>query len=112
MTLKNGHVDLKAGDHKIVVEFFQGGGGAACVVGWTVPGGKRENIPAKALFHSKGAENIDYDKVAWEKRPKGMDKIEGSAQIGKGAGGGGGGGGPGNPVHEKMDYGPFLTGHY
>ena len=50
--LAKGNVELKAGDHKLVLEFFQGGGGAACVLGWTVPGGKRENIPAKALWHA------------------------------------------------------------
>ena len=102
-----GNIELKAGDHKLLLEFFQGGGGAACVLGWMVPGGKLETIPAKALFHAKGAETIDYDEAAWKKRPEGKKEIAGNAKIG---GGGGGGGGPGNPVHEKMDYGPFLSG--
>ncbi|HLX63797.1 MAG TPA: DUF6797 domain-containing protein, partial [Planctomycetota bacterium] len=102
--LKNGSIELKAGDHKLLLEFFQGGGGAECILGWKVPGGKRETIPAKALSHAKGADKIEYDKVAWEKLPKGMAKTEGNAKIGANVAQ------AGNAIHEKMDYGPFLTG--
>jgi hypothetical protein len=104
---RRGKVDLTVGDHKLLLEFIQGGGGALVVLGWVRPGEKKaENVPAKALSHPKGSEKIEYDKVAWEKLPKGMDKIEGTAKIGNVAAGGG----KGNPIHEKMDYGPFLSG--
>ncbi len=105
-TFQKGEIELHAGEHKLVVEFFQGGGGAECVVGWKVPGGKMETIDAKHLSHAKGAEKIDFDEAAWKKRPEGKKEIVGNAKIG----GGGGGGAAGNPIHEAMDYGPFLSG--
>ncbi|MEI6236075.1 MAG: DUF6797 domain-containing protein [Planctomycetota bacterium] len=106
-TLAAGSVELKAGDHAIKVEFFQGTGGAECVVGWKVPGGKMETIPGKSLFHAKDAEKIPYDEAAWKKRPEGKKEVAGNAKI---SGGGGGGGGGNNQIHEKMDYGAFLSG--
>ena len=92
MTEKSGTVKLSAGDHDLRIEYYQGGGGAGCRVSWK-SGGKDEAIPAKALFHKKEAENVAWDKAAWEKMPKGA------------AGSGGVAG-----KYEKTDYGSFQSG--
>jgi hypothetical protein len=70
MQRKFGSVDLTAGLHPIKIEYFQGGGGMGCKVTWQFVGGKREAIPANAFFHNKGAEIIDWDKAAWQKRKR------------------------------------------
>ncbi|HEX3132734.1 MAG TPA: PA14 domain-containing protein, partial [Planctomycetota bacterium] len=86
MVKKSGTVDLTAGDHQIVVEFLQGGGGAGCILTWQPPGGGETVVPASAFGHKPGTEDIAYDKAAWEKLPTAA-----------------GAGGP------TSDYGPFLT---
>src|ERR1043166_4341844 len=49
-TERQGSIDLKAGEHPILVTFFNGGAGASLKVSWKGPGiGKRE-VPAEALF--------------------------------------------------------------
>jgi glucose/arabinose dehydrogenase len=95
MTERQGEAELAAGDREILVEFFQGGGEAGCKVAWRAPGGKREPLPAKSLFHRKGAEAaIAWDKAAWEKRPK-----RDSRPSGRGGG-----------KYALMDHGPFVCG--
>jgi len=42
---------LEAGWHSIKLEYFQMGGGKALRVSWKGPGLKKQEIPAKALFH-------------------------------------------------------------
>jgi hypothetical protein len=69
MQEKSGQVDLGAGDHEIRIEFFQGGGEAGIKVSWQPPGSPRQPV-SKAFFHRKPAENVDWDRAAWEKRPK------------------------------------------
>ena len=92
MTEASGKIDLTEGNHEIKIEFFQGGGGAGCKVSWQPPSGKREPISEKALFHKKGSDNIDWDKSAWNSKPKA--KSAPAAKAGK---------------PDKMDYGPFHT---
>ena len=46
-------VQLSAGDHELLVEFFQGYGVHACVLSWNPPGGTSEVIPPSALFHAR-----------------------------------------------------------
>ena len=50
---KDGEVELKAGEHKLKVEFFENGGQASCKVSWEPAGGAKEIVPAKVLFHEK-----------------------------------------------------------
>src|SRR5205085_2695364 len=75
------------------LEYFQGGGDATCVFSWQSPGGKKQVVPASVLFHAKGAENIPWDKTAFQRVRRR---------------GGGSGGSPNDPWY-KMDYGPFLS---
>jgi hypothetical protein len=100
---KNGSIELTAGDHAIKIEYFEAGGGAGCTVSWLPPKGKQEAIPEKALFHKKGAENIDFDKVAWEKRPKSGAPVTGNAKPGPK---------PAQKPGKYADtiYGPYQTG--
>ena len=93
MTEKSGKVELAAGDHDLRVEYFQGGGEAGCKVDWLPPGGGRQALPAKVLFHKKGADKIDWDEAAWKKR-KG-----GAAMVKKGSG-----------KFAEMDHGPVYSG--
>lgn len=53
MEEKSGQVELKAGDHAIVIELFENGGGVGCKVSWEGPDLAKQVIPATALFHSK-----------------------------------------------------------
>jgi glucose/arabinose dehydrogenase len=85
MQRKAGTIELAAGDHPLLIEFVQGGGGAGCVAWWTPPGGSDTPIPASVLFHPKGAADIPFDKAAWDKMP-GDD-----------------------PVVMTNEYGPFVT---
>jgi hypothetical protein len=50
---KNGEVELSAGDHDLTLEFFENTGEASCKFSWQAPGGLKEIVPAKALFHRK-----------------------------------------------------------
>ncbi|HYG78125.1 MAG TPA: DUF6797 domain-containing protein [Planctomycetota bacterium] len=96
----NGSVDLKAGNHEIKLEYFEGGGEAGCILSWQPPKGKQEPIPDKVLFHKKGAGNIEYDKAAWEKRVGGKsDKVASAPKP------------PPKPgKFEAMEFGPYQTG--
>lgn len=51
MEEKSGEIELKAGDHPLVVEFFENGGGAGCKLSWSVEGVDKRTIPASALLH-------------------------------------------------------------
>jgi hypothetical protein len=82
MQEKAGQVDLSAGDHDLRIEFFQGGGEAGIKVAWQPPGAGRQPI-AKALFHRKAAEAVEWDKAAWEKRPKTGMQAKGQKGAGK-----------------------------
>ncbi|HEX7899546.1 MAG TPA: PA14 domain-containing protein [Planctomycetota bacterium] len=93
MTDKGGKAELAAGDHEIKIEFFQGGGEAGCKADWQPPGAGRQPIPAKALFHKKAAEKIEWDEAAWKKR-KG-----GGSMVKKGSG-----------KFAEMDHGPVYSG--
>ena len=53
MEEKDGTVELTAGDHAIVVEFFENDGGAGCVLSWEPAGDAKEVVPAKVLFHKE-----------------------------------------------------------
>src|SRR5262245_23186430 len=90
MTLKGGSAELTAGDHEVKIEYFQGAGGAGCKVSWEPPGGPRQPIPAKAFFHRKGAEKIEWDETAWKKRKAAPKK--------------------GGGKFAEMDHGPFAAG--
>jgi hypothetical protein len=54
MTTKSGSADLKAGDHDIKVDYFQGDRGCGIRLSWEGPGIAKEVLPAAALFHRKG----------------------------------------------------------
>jgi hypothetical protein len=51
MEEKSGEIELKAGDHPLVVEFFENGGGAGCKFSWSVEGVDKQVVPASALYH-------------------------------------------------------------
>ncbi len=51
MEEKSGEVDLKAGDHKLKLEFFENEGGAGCILLWSTAGADPVVVPASALFH-------------------------------------------------------------
>lgn len=99
MEKKSGEVELTAGDHAILIEYFQGGGGAGCKAFWKAPGGNEQVIPTSALAYDKSALSaISWDEAAWKK-------------MKSAGGGGGGGGGAGNPNawYYKMDTGPIHS---
>ena len=70
MMEKSGKVTLAVGKHAVRVEFFESGGEAGCRLMWQPPGGEKQAVPEKALFHAKDVEKIEWDKGAWEKRPR------------------------------------------
>lgn len=51
---KSGSVDLKAGDHPMIVTFFEEAGGEALKLSWEGPGIERQEVPATALFNIGG----------------------------------------------------------
>lgn len=53
MEVKEGSLELKAGDHLIRVDFFQGEGGAGCRIYWAAQGAPKSIIPAEVLFHKR-----------------------------------------------------------
>ncbi len=93
MAKKSGEIELTAGDHAILIEYFQGGGGAGCKAFWKAPGGDEQPIPTSALAHDQAALTaISWDEAAWKKM--------------KAAGAGGGDQGA---WFYKMDTGPILS---
>jgi hypothetical protein len=89
MVKKSGTIELAAGTHPLVLQYYQGAGGAGCKLLWKPPGGKEAAVPKEALFHDPAkAKAISWDEAAWNKRK--------------------GGGGSGKFV--AMDHGPFYTG--
>ena len=51
MRERTGHVTLPAGDHGLVIDFVEEGGGAGCIFSWLAPGGSKQVVPADVLFH-------------------------------------------------------------
>lgn len=92
MEKKSGEVELTAGDHAILIEYFQGGGGAGCKAFWKAPGGDEQPIPTSALAYDKAAlAAISWDEAAWKKIKAG------------------GGGGDQGAWFYKMDTGPVHS---
>jgi glucose/arabinose dehydrogenase len=91
MIRKEGQVELGAGDHPILVEYYQGTGGSGCRLLWKAPGGADDTpVPGSALKHAKGAEaQIAWDQAAWKKR-------KGSGAVGSG-------------WFYETKYGPFIA---
>lgn len=46
-----GSVVLKAGDHPLVLDYFENERGAGCILMWTPPGDGKAVVPAEVLFH-------------------------------------------------------------
>ncbi len=69
MEQKPDRVILKAGDHAFRFEYVQLDGPAGVNLQWRMPDGGRLVLPSKFLFHAKGAEKVEWDRDAWEKRP-------------------------------------------
>ena len=92
---KAGKVRLAKGDHPIKLEFAQGGGGSAMMLLWQPPGGRKELVPASALFHPKGSEDVPWDREVFEKFQLKKDTAAGKT----------------DPTSQwgRMDYGPFLS---
>ncbi|HVR86273.1 MAG TPA: DUF6797 domain-containing protein [Planctomycetota bacterium] len=95
MSEKQASVELIAGEHELRIEFTQGGGEAGIRIRWQPPGGGRQALPANVLFHRKGADQVEWDKAAWEKRPKSKSIAAAKKGTGKFA---------------EMDHGPFAAG--
>jgi glucose/arabinose dehydrogenase len=86
---------LRAGDHAIRFEYFQASGPAGVNLQWKLPTKGRQILPANFLFHARGAEKVDWDRDAWEKRsaPPPMQPVV----LTK----------PGR--YATIDFGPFLS---
>lgn len=54
MVLKSAAIDLAAGNHKLVVTYFDNGGGDGLSVSWQGPGFNRQPIPAERLLIGGG----------------------------------------------------------
>ncbi|HLF94820.1 MAG TPA: PA14 domain-containing protein [Planctomycetota bacterium] len=52
----SGEIDLKAGDHELLLEFFDHSGPAGCALSWESEGVGKDVIPERALFHRRSAE--------------------------------------------------------
>lgn len=85
---KSGKTELSAGEHAVRIEFFQGGGGAGCVVSWQPPDGKKQVIPAAAFSHPASAEAVAWDAKKWRR----ARRLGGSGTS-----------------WDNLDYGPFLS---
>jgi glucose/arabinose dehydrogenase len=86
---------LKAGTHAIHFEYFQGAGPAGVNLQWKMPRGGRLILPAAFLSHASGAEKIEWDREAWEKRPA-PPPMQPAAVVKPGR-------------YALTDYGPFLS---
>src|SRR6185503_12586597 len=95
MEQKADRLTLPAGDHALRFEYTQASGPAGVNLQWKPPKAGRQMVPAKVLFHSKGAEKIEWDRDAWEKlpAPPPMKAVE----VAK----------PGR--YATIDFGPFVT---
>jgi len=51
MRERTGNVTLPAGDHPLVLDFIEEGGGAGCIFSWLAPGGSKQVVPADVFFH-------------------------------------------------------------
>jgi hypothetical protein len=51
MTGATGHIELKAGDHEMKVEFFDEEEDAGCILSWATAGKAKEVVPASVFFH-------------------------------------------------------------
>lgn len=84
-------VDLTKGEHRVRVEFTQGMGPAGITLRWKQPGAEKATPIGPEFFaHTKGSENIAFDKKGW-------DELKFDSKS------------AGAP-YERMDYGPFLSG--
>ena len=55
MDEKSAKVELKPGDHELKIWYFESGGDCGCKFRWKAPGGEKEIVPAKVLFHKAPA---------------------------------------------------------
>ncbi len=60
MRERSGRTELTAGDHLLVLDFIEEGGGAGCILSWQPPGSKREVIPASALAHPSSSSSAGH----------------------------------------------------
>jgi hypothetical protein len=89
---KSGEIELVAGEHPIVIEYFQGGGEAGCKVSWKAPQSDEQPIPESAFAHQKKVlAGISWDADGWKKTR------------------GPGGGGSSDAWYYKMDTGRILS---
>src|SRR6185436_13696681 len=95
MEQKADRLTLKEGDHVLRFEYTQAAGPAGVNLQWKPPKAGRQIIPAKVLFHAKGAEKVEWDRDAWEKlpAPPPMKPVD----VAK----------PGR--YATIDFGPFVT---
>ncbi len=90
MIKKSGEIELTAGEHPILIEYFQGGAGAGCKVSWKGPKGDEQPIPTTALGHDKAKLTaIAWDEAAWKKKNTGGNNQD--------------------AWYYKMDTGPILS---
>jgi 4-amino-4-deoxy-L-arabinose transferase-like glycosyltransferase len=54
---KSGSMNLAAGDHRIIVRYFESGGGAFMRLLWTPPGEAEKPIPKDVIYHFKNGYN-------------------------------------------------------
>ncbi len=79
MIRKEGQVELGAGDHPILVEYYQGNGGSGCRLLWKAPGGADDTpVPGSALKHAKGSRGAD------RLGPGGLEEAQGRRRRGLG----------------------------
>ncbi|HYF50340.1 MAG TPA: PA14 domain-containing protein [Planctomycetota bacterium] len=53
MEEKSGTLDLAEGRHELKIDYFNSGGPGGCILRWLPPGGAKEVVPAKLLFHPR-----------------------------------------------------------
>jgi len=94
MEQKADRLTLKTGDHVLRFEYVQVEGVAGVNLQWKTPNGGREILPAKFLFHRKGAEQVDWDREAWAKRTAPPMQPAAAPKPGR---------------YASIDFGPFLS---
>jgi mono/diheme cytochrome c family protein len=60
---KSASVDLKTGDHPLVITFFEAAGGEELKLAWEGPGIDRQDVPASALFSVGGRPMVPLGSV-------------------------------------------------